>query len=64
MTCGQQFANVRNITHSVLQGSVFGPVLFFIYINDLPNGCNSDFILFSADITTITRESNLEQLNN
>ena len=53
-------SQVRPVTSGIPQGSVLGPILFIIYINDLPDIVNSCVKIF-ADDTKIFRTIQSEQ---
>ena len=50
-------SHIKNVSIGVPQGSILGPLLFLIYINDLPNVCNKSNCLLYADDTALIFES-------
>ena len=56
-------SNQAHITTGVPQGSILGPLLFLIYMNDIPSSSNYfDFILF-ADDTSLKSFINTRNVN-
>ena len=68
LTISGQTQDWLPILAGVSQGSILGPLLFLVYINDLPDGLESLAKLFADDITLFSKvyDSNVSarQLSN
>ena len=65
----KQYVSVNGTNSSILpiecgvpQGSILGPLLFLVYINDLPNVSNATTILFDDDTNAIYKGKSFTEL--
>ena len=54
--------SLRMITHRVPQGSIFGSLLFLIYINDLPQYIQEAKLILYADDTNVLIADNSQEV--
>ena len=52
-------SNFLKITTGVLQGSILGPLLFLIYMNDIHKSSNLFHFILFADDTTLIKNNNI-----
>ena len=62
MKIGETFSDFLNINLGVPQGSILGPLLFSIYINDFPEINKLLAVLFADDTTIILNSPNNQLL--
>ena len=61
---GGEFSNLKDVLSGIPQGSVLGPLLFVLYINDLPDSIKSFAKLFADDLKMIAKASDKLQVDN
>ena len=59
---GDKQSSVTIVRHGIPQGSILGPLLFIVFINDLPLYVTSSRIDLCADDTTLTSSTNYSSI--
>ena len=61
---GDNYSNLAGVNFGVPQGSILGPLLFTLYINDLANTVSPDSVMFlyADDSAVFTRDKSVEDV--
>ena len=59
-----KFSTVKDVLSDIPQGTVLGPLLFILYIFDLPDSIKSFAKLFADDLKMIAKASDKGQIDN
>ena len=56
------FSEPENLLCGVLQGSILGPLLFLLYINDMPQAVDCELLLYADDTCLIFQHKNINKV--
>ena len=56
------YSNPGDLTCGVPQGSILGPLLFLLYINDMPKSVSSDLFLYADDSCLLFQHKDLKEI--
>ena len=59
---GKEYSNHGNLSCGVPQGSILGPLIFLLYVNDMARAVDYDLLLYADDSCLIIRDSSIEQI--
>ena len=55
MVLGRKFSQEYSVIAGVSQGSIIGPILFLLYINDLPDNVIHNIAIYADDTTLYSK---------
>ena len=58
-----KFSTIVELGCGVQQGSILGPLLFLLYINNMPQGVDCDLFLYVDDTCLLYQQKDLDQIN-
>ena len=61
---GKEFSSPSKLSCGVPQGLILGPLLFLLYVNDMPQAVNSELLLYADDTCLIYMGKDIQKLKN
>ena len=56
------YSDKASITCGVPQGSILGPLLFLIYITDMPQAVDSELLLYADDTCLVFQHGDINEI--
>ena len=58
----RKFSDPGNLTCNIPQGSILGPLLFLLYLNDMPQAVKCDLFLYADDSCLTFQHENMKEI--
>ena len=62
VTVENVFSDSANLGCGVPQGSILGPLLFLLYVNDMPGSVSCDMLLYADDTCLVFQDKDLSTI--
>ena len=59
---GKEFSSPGKVSCGIPQGLISGPLLFLLYVNDMPQAVNSELLLYTDDTCLIYMGKNIQKI--
>ena len=59
---GKEYSNHGNLSCGAPQGSILGPLIFLLYVNDMAGAVDCDLLLYADDSRLIFRDKSIKQI--
>ena len=59
---GKETSSPGELSCGVPQGSILGPLIFLLYVNDMPQAVDCDLLLYADDSCLVFRDNNINEI--
>ena len=60
---GKEYSNPGSLSCGVHQGSILGPIIFLLCVNDMARAVDCDLLLYADDSCLISRDKDIEKID-